>query len=153
MPVSRKFRRMAIASVTLDFEEFKRKFKYYTINKEIENIGLLIRINNVAGHDNYLFRWACAEGYLGVVKYLINLPEKFGVDPSIMNNEAICSACGYGHLDVMKYLMCLPEKFGVDPSAWNNKAICSACRHGHLDVVKFLMSLPGKFGVELSEKK
>jgi hypothetical protein len=153
MLVSRKFRRMAITSITLDSAEFKRKFKYYAINKNIEYIDLLIRNNNIAGNDNHLFCWACENGHLETVKYLMNLPEKFGVNPSAEDNYAIRGACENGHLETVKYLMSMPEKFGVDPSARDNYAICWARVNGHLETVKYLMSLPEKFGVKMPKNE
>ena len=101
-------------------------------------------------HDwyEYAFRWACQNGHLDVVKYLISLePDHDRINIHACDEEAFRWACQFGNLDVVKYLISLePDHNRIDIHAENEHAFLFACLNGHLDVVKYLISLEPDHG-------
>ena len=87
------------------------------------------------------FHWACQEGYLSVVKYLI---EKLGFPPNYCDpgkQSALNQAARVGHLPILQYMIeeqnaspTLPDKteFALTPLHW-------ACRNGHFNIVRYLI--------------
>ena len=124
---------------------FAAEFGYVHIVREItEDCNKC----NPAFEENYAIKEAAKRGHLDVVKYLMSLDSKYGIDPAARGNLAIRNAATEGHLDVVKYLMSLDSKYGIKPAAFDNKAIGNAARGGHLHVVKYLMSLDSKYGID-----
>jgi hypothetical protein len=60
---------------------------------------------DLAADDNYAIRLAAGNGFLDVVKLLLEFPE---VDPRVSNDYAIRTSSKLGHLDVTNYLASLP---------------------------------------------
>ena len=58
-----------------------------------------------------------------MVKYLMSLDSKYGIDPAAGDNQAIRFAASKGHLDVVKYRMSLDPKYGIDPAAINSQVL------------------------------
>ena len=83
---------------------------------------------------------ACENGYLEIVKYLI---QEANCDPMCMTSDAwtpLHSATQYGKLDVIKYLTSDQE---CDPSSRTlngTTALHLACRYQHFDVVVYLVN-------------
>ena len=86
---------------------------------------------------NYAICWACYNGHILVVKYLMENWLQL-IDISAENNWAISFACINGHIEVVKYLM-KNWLHLIDISVNNNFAILWACSKGHIKVVKYLM--------------
>jgi ankyrin repeat protein len=90
----------------------------------------------------YSHEFAAADGYLSVVRYLI---EESGqsIDATAHSNFALQLAASNGHLSVVRYLI---EEFGqlIDATTNDNSAIRWAARHGHLPVVRYLIEESGQ---------
>ncbi len=105
-----------------------------------------------SANDNWAIKYASENGYISIVKLLLNLPLERGVDPSAGDNLAIIYASMNGYVLTVKLLLGLPLKnkvhdLRVDPSANYNEAIRFASQNGHTSVVKLLLELPLKRGV------
>ncbi|KAJ3318064.1 hypothetical protein HDU76_000945 [Blyttiomyces sp. JEL0837] len=83
-----------------------------------------------------MIRMALRNGFLGVVKVLVNVE---GVDPGACDNEAFRSACKNGHVGVVNVLL---RTGCVDPAAGDNEGFREACKNGHEEVVKVLLRVP-----------
>jgi ankyrin repeat protein len=68
-------------------------------------------------------RNAAQNGYAQTLERLLQLSEKFGINPSERSNSALILAIENHHLDVVNILL----KYGVDPSYYNNIPLLSAC--------------------------
>ena len=94
----------------------------------------------MSAEQNFLdnFKRAYFEGTEGIeqIKLLLQDP---GVDPSVLDNEAIVFACRYTKIEIVKLLLQDPR---VDPSAQNNEAIIYASKYGHTELVKLLLQDP-----------
>ena len=90
-------------------------------------------------HGNAPLHFACSNGHLSIVKYLI---EEKDCNPSCENNELwtpLHFACIDDHLDIVKYLIKTRE---CDPSCENRNQytpLHDACRRGHLIVARYLI--------------
>jgi len=93
---------------------------------------------NPTGNE-WQFVKACYDGFLPIVKHIVNL-KKWRINPADYDNWAIRYAAQNGHLDVVKYLMSLKDD-RINPAADDNWAIQYAAQNGHLDVVEYLLSL------------
>jgi hypothetical protein len=87
---------------------------------------------NVFDHDNWVIRWACVNGYIALIKYLLTLPE---VDPAAKNNDAIRHAAINGHAKIVELLLSDPR---VDPTAADNDALESAILNSDKEVKEVL---------------
>lgn len=101
--------------------------------------------------------WACFEGHLHIVKYLI---EECGADPHRADRrgrtpiiDAVSTPCdGICNIDVVRYL--IVDK-NVDVNHQTNEgfsALTIACRDGRLDVVRLLVE-EGKANVHLRDHR
>lgn len=79
---------------------------------------------------------ACANGYLKVVKRLLNDAR---IDPSQGRQRAICAASEEGHDKVVRLLLKHPK---VDPGANQSDALFKASKKGHWKVVELLLKDP-----------
>ena len=86
---------------------------------------------------NYAICWACYNGHILVVKYLMENWLQL-IDISAENNWAISFACINGHIEVVKYLMKNWSHL-VDITARNNCAIRYAHINRRDEVVKYLI--------------
>ena len=104
---------------------------------------------DIHSHGEAAFRWACGNGYLDVIKFLLTLePDHGRINIHAYNEEAFVSACQNGHLDVVKFLLTLEHNHGrIDIHAADEHAFRrAACHKGHLVVVKFLLTLEPDHG-------
>ena len=100
---------------------------------------------DIAGHhpnyfsDNYAIRWACDNGKIDVVKYLMENWSHL-IDIAAKNNYAIRYACYNGHILVVKYLM---ENWShlIDITARANWAIRFAHMDGNINIVNYLIAV------------
>jgi ankyrin repeat protein len=105
------------------------------------------KIDIHAGNE-WSFRWACKNGHLVIVKFLLTLePDHGRIDIHADDEEAFQEACHNGHLDVAKYLISLEPSHGrIDIHARNELAFQWACLGSHIYVVKFLLTLEPDHG-------
>ena len=103
-----------------------------------------IEVKEVAGfYDDTLLHIACRNGWLDMVKHLI---EKNGCDPEVKDcgkQTPLHYACHYGRLDIVQYLI-QEQKCDINaitPDQWT--PFYYACRYGHLNVVEYLVGMPG----------
>ena len=107
--------------------EFIFACKENNLNK-IQQMTHMVDIPMNAG-----FIWACNNGHIDVVKYLVPL----GVDIHANNEEGFRWACYNGHIDVVKYLVPL----GVDIHANDEESFIWACMNEHINVVYYLVNV------------
>uniref|UniRef100_A0A6G6AB27 Ankyrin repeat-containing protein n=1 Tax=Borely moumouvirus TaxID=2712067 RepID=A0A6G6AB27_9VIRU len=81
-------------------------------------------------------KWACENGVLNVVKYLVD----YGID-ICHRNHALDIACEYGHIDIIKYLI-------ENDTNVKNSALFNASINGHLGVVIYLTD----YGLKINEE-
>lgn len=89
---------------------------------------------NIHDRDELLFRDACRNGHIQIVKLLYSL----GANIHEHNDHAFRSACANGHLEVAQLLYSLGF---VDISYDREDAFRWACHNGHLDIIVWLYSL------------
>ena len=106
-----------------------------------------IGIKEVAGlYGDTLLHIACWNGWLGMVKQLI---EKCECDPEVKDcgkQTPLHYACRQGSLDIIQYLI---QEHQCDVNAFTTDQwtpFYYACRYGHLDVVKYLVQIPDVVG-------
>jgi len=90
-------------------------------------------------NKNHALRWACHEGHLHVVQWLVKTFALTANDARACHNSALRWACRGGHLNVAKWLV---ETFALtakDMRACNNAALRLACSQARLNVVQWLM--------------
>lgn len=79
-----------------------------------------------------LFLKACKYGHTETVQNCINN----GVDPSLLNNQAIRFATRHGHTQITKLLLTDPR---VDPAEYESEALWWAAEKGNTQVVALLL--------------
>ena len=84
---------------------------------------------NISENSDMFLRYACLNGYLGIVKKLI---ENGAVDIHADDGWALTLACVNGHLEIVKYLV----EQGV---IQYDISLTMSCNNGHLEVVKYLI--------------
>ena len=90
----------------------------------LEKNGVDIHID-----DDKALRYAASEGYLNIVKYLIER----GSDVHAFNDKALRWAVFNGHLNIVKYLV----EHGADVYVNNEEPLEIAEEHGHTDIVEY----------------
>jgi len=95
--------------------EYKGKDRDTYIAKIEELYASNISLEDITADDNYAMVWASKNGYLNVVKYLV----EHGADVTAQSNYSVQLASEKGHLDVVKYLV----QCGADVTALNNYAV------------------------------
>jgi ankyrin repeat protein len=93
--------------------------------KSLVEKGIDVHIEN-----DYLFRYACQNGHLEIVKFVTDM----GVDISNLNT-GFCWASQMGRFKIVKFLF---EK-GADIHAEDDYAIRFTPEQGHFEIVKFLL--------------
>ena len=106
-------------------QELKQRYKKY--NKQQLNDG---------------FIWACQNGHLEIVKFLLTSPElKEHADVHAKDDLGFRVACRSGRLEVVKYLLTSPKLTKhADIHAKDDGGFRSACLGGHLEIVKYLLT-------------
>jgi hypothetical protein len=102
---------------------------------------------NIHANDEEGFRYACQNGHLEVVKYLMKQEDKPNIHA--YNEGGFRWACFYGHLEVVKYLMSLDNKPNIHAN--NEFGFQLACHNGHLEVVKYLVELCDEYELVIDE--
>ena len=118
-----------------DKEQLKEHALKLIEQNDFEGLIILIEIlkeTNFDFHDkkNALL-FAVSNGYLEIVKYLVNR----GMDITITDNIAVRWAAEHGHLDIVKYLIAQ----GADIHARDEEPLRWAAARGHLETVKYLV--------------
>lgn len=90
---------------------------------------------NPADASNSALGQAALNGNMGVVKYLLTLP-----NVNATNNSVFEQAISGGSLDMVKYIY---ERGNVDISACGHEGMICAVRRGWLDIVQYISCLPG----------
>lgn len=85
---------------------------------------------------NRLLRRASQEGYVEIVKQLLNHPRVHRLDDL---ETALLGACKCGRLEVVRTLLQDPR---IRPSSTDDAAFKSACEHGHVDIARALLRDP-----------
>ena len=109
---------------------------------------------------NEQFIYACRDGNLEIIKYLLTSHElKENVDIHAENDWGFVWSCRNGNLEVVKYLLTSAELTEhVDIHAKDDLGFRSACYEGRLEVIKYLiidMNIEKTIHIEkyLTEKK
>lgn len=76
----------------------------------------------------------CSDGYLGIVKMLI---EEFHADPRVRNDSPIKTAISHGRVDIVRYLI---ETNKVPLGTNKGELLALACQEGQLEVLKMFVN-------------
>jgi ankyrin repeat protein len=97
-------------------------------NGHLDTVKYLVEKGaNIMDQDNEAMILACKEGHLKVVKYLVS-------QGAFIEANSLIVASSRGNLEIVKYLV----SQDVDITAQNNKAIILADKHCHYDIVEYL---------------
>jgi len=88
---------------------------------------------NIHAWNDLALRQACHNGHFSIVKYLV----EEGANIHAENDSALRFSSERGHLDIVKYLV----EEGANIHAENDSALRFSSERGHLDIVKFLISM------------
>lgn len=110
----------------------------------------IITSPQVMEHDEYKldyfalsegFRWACKEGHLSVVKYLLTDPEfKYHVDIHTKNDSGFLNACKDGQIEIVRYLIESPElKQHVNINTQNYQAVLWAIQKRQQHILEYFI--------------
>lgn len=98
--------------------------------KDISTWEYLYKNNADIIANNQTVKYASANGYLEVVKYL----HENGADITAFGNYAVRSASKNGHLEVVKYL----HENGADTAAFGSYVMKLALKNNNIEVVEYL---------------
>lgn len=88
-------------------------------------------------HINFEFRWACQNGDLDKVKYLLTSTDiNVHADIHAQDDYGFRLACANGHLEVVKYLLTSPE---LKEYADIHKGFRCACINGGFKILNFFV--------------
>ena len=97
---------------------------------------------NFSVEDDYPIRIACTNGFLDIVKYLIDTKK---VNFQAENNEGFRLACENGHLEVAKWLYYNGTRLNAPMAnriyAYDDYAFRKAFKNGHYNIVNWLKSI------------
>ena len=121
----------------------------YLIN--LHKINPIYAKINIHASNECAFRLACLNGYLHIVKYLINLykirqsrePTYAKINIHENDEEGFRWTCRDGYIHIIKYLVKLYKKSTyakINIHANNEEGFRSACRNGHKHIIKYLLS-------------
>lgn len=100
---------------------------------------------NIHEHNEFIFRFVCAKGYIEMAKYLFETSLNVQSINIHANNEcAFLMACKNGHLETVKYLFEMSSTHDqklIDIHVNNEQAFCSACENGDLEMIKYLLEI------------
>lgn len=95
--------------------------------------------SNLSFGDNYLLTHSAKNGYLGIVKRLLNEPPgriDLSANYSGPESSALGYACEHGHYEIVKALMKDPRIDFPDGELFMFRL---ACKNGRTEIVKFLL--------------
>lgn len=98
---------------------------------DIEMINKIIKSGNLPTERDLIS--AAAFGHVELVKLFI---EKYKIDPTAFDNQAIRIAANNNNIEVVEYLLGFEE---VDPNTKDGKAIKISAEKGHIKIVKLLL--------------
>ena len=129
----------------------ERQFMRYCKTGDLYGIKKIIKTHKINIHVNHEegFRWACCNGHLSIVEYLINLyknDNKYAIiNIHIDNEHGFRWACYNGRLPIVKYLINLykinPDYDIINIHANNEYGFQWACKNGHKYIIKYLLSI------------
>lgn len=102
------------------------------IHGHINIVRYLIDNNIINSTKNYddCIKYACANGHLQIVKYLINF-----INNNDVINKSFEFACRHGHLDIVIFLI----SYNANIHYGNNLPLIIASINGHHEIVKLLV--------------
>ena len=114
---------------------------------DLENVKRWVEKGaNLHADDDYALRFSAGNGYLEIVKYLLEQGANLHLQRE--DEDALQMAAENGHLEIVKYLL----EQGANLHAADNGALRWTARNGHLEVVKHLLEQGADFDI-LSEQK
>lgn len=139
----------------LSQEDLNKKFLSTCVGENIDKTDDLDKIKylltspdlkkhaDINAGNNLGLKWACSNGNLDIVKYLINFPSTPENNIHLNNNKALKAACSGGNIDVVRYLLTTPHlKKYIDIHDDKDAALRCVCYNGHLEIVKYLLTSP-----------
>ena len=99
-----------------------------------DDVKILLSYSISSSHCDDAIRWASEEGYVEVVKLLL---QDRRANPAARANYALREAAENKHLKVLKLLL---EDGRADPGVWGNEIIKLASKKGNVEVVKILLA-------------
>jgi ankyrin repeat protein len=114
---------------------------------------LKILLNNtqkirIHGHHEYAFQMACNYGHIDIIKYLLNISEKYSskkIDIHIQNDYIFNSACYHGNIDIIKYLLDMSEKYSGTKINIRGHTFFNAGANNQIEVLKYLINITEKY--------
>lgn len=121
------------------------------------NLGLLkYAIDHGLNFHRYaslLIHDACRDGSLEIVKYIMSMVLKLGLDPDFVYiRVCLMEAAKGGYLEIVKYLF----PYNVDSPgqisyfSGANKVLEMASVYGHLDIIKYIVSMGEREGEDIN---
>jgi len=111
------------------YRAIKKKMSVDLIYQMLQTVDIGLR----PAMTGDVFIWACQEGYIELVKFLVEQ----GVDVHVYGNNALIKSAESGHLEVVKYLV---EK-GANIHTNNDEPLRLAQENRHPKVVEYIQSL------------
>ena len=90
-----------------------------------------------------VFQWACANGYLSVVRKLLQWRGKPYLDVHAQQEAAFRRACANGHTEVVQVLLALAGDRAVNVHAHQEAALRSVHTEKHTEIRDMLLALTG----------
>ena len=133
-----------------------KKLINFCTKGDLNNIIYLVETEyiDIYANDGVCFKWACKEGHLNIVKYLVNLNNNprckifnYNMFNTNVCDDAVILACTYGQKNVVEYLVNLykiPQRCNnyynkINIHKKNESAFKYACSYGYLHIIKFLI--------------
>ncbi len=90
---------------------------------------------------NNQFEYACQNGHLDIVKYLLTSSElKEHANIHTEEDSGLKLACSNGHLNIVEYLLTSPElNEHADMNSYNDYVFLRAFKNNHLELVQYLI--------------
>lgn len=135
-----------------NFKHVKKLLNQGKFLKKIKNFFIhqpsYIDINYKDKDEKNALIFACANGHLDVVKYLLtskDLIEHANINQTDKyDNNVLIYACAYGYLDIVKYLLTskdLIEHVNIAHcSKTGDNCLIKAAEEGHLEIVEYLLT-------------
>ena len=103
---------------------------------EITNFGITPAV--VRANSNWALRWACHQGSLANVQWLVTAFGLTAADARSGGNLALAAACAQGHLQVAQWLVSAFGLTAADVGANSNHALACARHFHHYHIVRWL---------------
>ena len=124
----------------------------HSYNKKVIISPQTTRYLDIHAKDESGFVFACSNGHLNIVEYLINLYKTqpiYGIINIHVNDDLpFRVACRKNHMNIIKYLINLYEEntyYGmIDIHIYNEDCFVTACGNNHRHTIKYLLNLHKK---------